>query len=43
MLLLEARVQVQALDKSLHLKQPLRAEGLGQTAVWKPAEVAAHG
>lgn len=31
MLFLEARVQVQALDKSLHLKQPLRAEGLEQT------------
>lgn len=26
MLFLEAHVQVQALDKSLHLKQPLKAE-----------------
>lgn len=31
MLFLEAHVQVQALDKSLHWKQPLRAEGLEQT------------
>lgn len=31
MLFLEAHVQVQALGKSLHLKQPLRAEGSEQT------------